>query len=159
LIFQLLVYSGLRLDDIVKMLNSFDPKKLEFPNGKIARYNMDDIGERNKEAYECYMPAWLGKRLLELYERYGGFDIDYKHMTDVINYKASSGKTISAKYIRKWVNNFLKRNKVPKDERNFILGRKGELSQSIEFTNYLDLREDADEEYSRIVDKFPLEVD
>ena len=155
LVFQLLLYSGLRLDDIVQMLNSFDPKKLEFLDG-IARYDMEDIGDENKEAFECYMPAWLGKKLLELYNKLNGFSVDYNKIKDVINYKASSGKTISAKYIRKWVNNFLKRNKVPKDERNFILGRKGELNQSVEFTNYLELREDADREYARIVYKFPI---
>jgi len=66
-VFLLLVYSGLRLDDIVQMLNTFDPKKLEFI-GNIARYDMEGIGDENKEAFECYMPAWLGKRLLKLYE-------------------------------------------------------------------------------------------
>jgi intergrase/recombinase len=151
LVFLLLVYSGLRLEHIVRMLAGFNPARLEFV-GKIARYAMDDEGvEGIKDAYECYMPAWLGKKLLEV----GQFNISYNEAKRDINYKAKSGKTISAKYIRKWTNNFLFNNDVPKDERNFILGRSGEIEGSVEFHNYLELRTKADKEYLRVVDRFP----
>ncbi len=151
LVFQLLVFSGLRLKHILRMLRDYDPKKLEIL-GNIARYNMEDIGKGKKEAYECYMPAWLARKLRRV-------NFSYNQIRVRIYYTAKSGKVISARYIRKWVNNFLKRAGIQdKDIRNFILGRPGEIEQSVEFHNYLDLREDADQEYSRIVDKFPIEV-
>ncbi len=162
-LFQLLVYSGLRLEHLCEMINSFDPKKLEiFEDRGFARYNMEGIGTKNKEAFECYMPSWLTKKLLQLYKE-GKLKVDYHYAKKVINYKFTKEVegvevkiTVSSKYIRKWTNKFLKKMKVPKDERNFILGRSSEISKSVEFHNYLELREDADEEYARVVDKFPL---
>ena len=168
LVFQLLVFSGLRLEHLCDMLNNFDPANLEiFEDRGFARYNMSGIGSRNKEAFECYMPSWLGKKLLHLYKKNNGFRVDYQYAKKVINYKyvkrvevggdvVETTVTVSSKYIRKWTNRFLKKMKVPAAERNFILGRVSEIGKSVEFHNYLDLREDADEEYARIVDKFPI---
>ncbi len=147
-VFYLLVFSGLRLEHLIQMLATFNPAKLEvFEN--FARYDMSGIGSENKDSYECYMPLWLAKRLKRV-------ELEYKKVVDMINFKTTSKKTVSAKYIRKWVNNFLKRCGVPKDERNFILGRHSEISKSVENFNYLDLRDDADKWYSKIVDKFPI---
>ncbi|AIY91115.1 integrase [Geoglobus acetivorans] len=147
-VFYLLIFSGLRLEHILQMLRNFNPARLEILDS-FARYDMSGIGSENKDAYECYMPVWLAKRLSQV-------DLDYRFAKDSINYKAKSGKTISAKYIRKWTNNFLKKQGVPKDERNFILGRHSEISKSVENFNYLDLRDDADMWYARVVDKFPI---
>jgi len=149
LVFLLLVFSGLRLKHILRMLRTYDPRKLEII-GNFARYNMEDIGKGKKEAYECYMPAWVARKLKRL-------DFEYQQIRDRINYTAKSGKVVSARYIRKWTNSFLRRQGIKdKDVRNFILGRPGEIEQSVEFHNYLNLREEADEAYARIVEKFPI---
>ncbi len=158
LVFQLMLYSGLRMDHIVDMLNTFDPDKLEiFEDRGFARYNMGEIGSENKEAYECYMPLWLAKKLLELFKKNGGFNLGYDYAKKVIRYRykveiegVTKQTLVSAKYIRKFVNNLLKKLGVPKDERNFILGRPSEIEKSIEFTNYLELREDADDYYAEV---------
>ena len=158
LVFQLMLYSGLRLDHIVDMLNTFDPDKLEiFEDRGFARYNMGEIGSENKEAYECYMPLWLARKLLEQFKKNCSFDLGYQYAKKVIRYKykveiegVTKQTLVSAKYIRKFVNNLLKKLGVPKDERNFMLGRPSEIEKSVEFTNYIELREDADEYYAEI---------
>ena len=95
-----------------------------------------------KEGFWIYMPDWLAKRIEKMKIDYG--------VKDKLNYKTKSGRTVSAKYIRKWFNNLLVKLRVDKDVRNFILGRRREIKFSVEADNYLELLQLADEEYKRI---------
>ncbi|WP_457549353.1 integrase [Archaeoglobus sp.] len=98
------------------------------------------------------MPTWLAKSIN------GRLNVSYDYAKQVINYKAKSGRLVSAKYIRKWFNNFLVRQKVEKDVRNFILGRIGEIKKSVEGDYYLELLQHADRDYPRAMKKFPIRI-
>ena len=95
------------------------------------------------------MPDWLAKKLRKV-------GVTEDKAKKRINYKAKSGRLVSAKSIRKWFNQLLVKLKVDKDVRNFILGRPGEISRSVESDYYLELLELADEEYPRILENFPF---
>jgi intergrase/recombinase len=149
LVALVLLYSGARLEQTLRMLQEWDPKYLVFKDG-FARYEISHLSQGYKEGFWIYMPDWLAKKLRKM------SDLS-KYTKDIINYKAKSGRTVSAKYIRKWFNNLLVKLKVDKDIRNFILGRIGEIKISVEADDYLKLLEQADEEYPRILENFPFD--
>ncbi len=149
LVALILLYSGARLEHVVKMLNEWNLKYLEVKKD-FARYEIHHIAEGFKEGFWIYMPTWLAKSIN------GRLNISYDYAKQVINYKAKSGRLVSAKYIRKWFNNFLVRQKVEKDVRNFILGRIGEIKKSVEGDYYLELLQHADRDYPRAMKKFPF---
>ena len=148
LIALLTLYSGMRLNQILRMLKEFDPKYLIFKDG-FARYEIGHLSMGTKEGFYVYMPDWLAKKLRRT--------VVSKYAKDYINYTAKSGRTVSPKYIRKWFNNLLVKLKVDKDIRNFILGRISEIKASVEADDYLELVEHADEEYKRILQNFPFD--
>ena len=149
LVALILLYSGARLEHVVKMLNEWNPKYLEIKNS-FARYEIHHLAEGFKEGFWIYMPTWLAKSINSR------LNVSYDYAKQVINYKAKSGRLVSAKYIRKWFNNFLVRQKVEKDVRNFILGRIGEIKKSVEGDFYLELLQHADRDYPRAMRKFPF---
>ena len=149
LVALVLLYSGARLEQVLRMLQEWDPKYLVFKDG-FARYEISHLSQGYKEGFWIYMPDWLAKELRKMNDL-------SKYTKDIINYKAESGRTVSAKYIRKWFNNLLVKLKVDKDIRNFILGRVGEIKTSVEADYYLKLLEQADEEYPRILENFPFD--
>jgi len=144
-----ILYSGARLVHVLRMIQEWDPKYLEFKDG-FARYEISHFTEGYKEGFYIYMPDWLAKKLRKV-------NVTEDKAKKRINYKAKSGRLISAKFIRKWFNQFLVKLKVDKDVRNFILGRPGELSRSVESDYYLELLELTDEEYPRILENFPFD--
>ncbi|DBA54583.1 TPA_asm: integrase [Archaeoglobus veneficus pleomorphic virus 1] len=151
LVALLLLFSGMRLRQILRALTTFDKSKLYVVNELIARYRIDDISEGNKEGLFIYMPRWLAEKLYRV-------ELNENSVKEHINYKTASGRTVSAKYIRKWLNNLMVRLKIEKDIRNFILGRVGELQKDVEADDYIELTLHADEEYTRLLENFPIAV-
>ncbi|WP_456328508.1 integrase [Archaeoglobus sp.] len=147
----LLLYSGARLRHILRMLEELDNKYLEL-NGSFARYEINHFTMSNKDGFYIYMPSWLAGKL----EKAKIPESTAK--TKKIRYRASSGRPVTAKYIRKWFNNYLAKLKIEKDVRNFIMGRPSEISKSVEGDYYLELRELADEAYKLVLEKFPVNV-
>lgn len=139
---KLLLYSGARARHVVNMINNFSEKNLLKVND-FARYNLN-IDNNTKKAYCIYFPAELVNDLRNVKVTMNSVRCD-------LNYVASSRRTVSAKYIRKWFNNLLVRMKVDKDVRNFILSRSSEIHKSVEAEHYLELVALADEVYPEIM--------
>ncbi|WP_456326605.1 integrase [Palaeococcus sp. (in: euryarchaeotes)] len=137
LLFKLLVYSGLRLSQAVRLLNNFDSTKLERINNKVARYPMQEFSRGKKRAFWAYMPLEFALNLQRM-------SVDY-YRAEKITY---FGK-VSSNTIRKWFYTFLRRNGVPEDVADYIQGR---ASERIGTKHYLDKTALADEAYSRIVE-------
>ncbi|MFA4719898.1 integrase [Pyrococcus kukulkanii] len=134
---KLLVFTGLRLKQIVQMLNEYDPGKLVIVNGKVARYPMMEYSKSTKRAFWAYMPSDFAKSLKRI---------------NITYYQAQPRTTygrVSASTIRKWFSTFLARHKVPVEIIDFIQGR---AQRSIIERHYLNLTVLADEAYSRVVD-------
>ena len=149
LIFKLLVFTGLRLRHILRMLQTFNKANLIFVNDKVARYNIAYVGKRGKKAFWAYMPSWLANELRVMH-------LSENVVKKNLSFTTSKGRKITPHVIRIWHDNFLARHRVEKDVRNFIQGRVSVTKRDIEAGHYLDLTYRADEEYSRIVDKFPI---
>lgn len=149
LVSLILLYSGSRLRHILRMLREFNPQYLTL-NGEIARYRITHLTEGPKKAFFIYMPSWLAGQL-------GKIDLAENYVRRKLRFRASSGKKVTPKYIRQWFNNFLVRQKVDKDIRNFIMGRVGEIKGSVEADRYLELTNLADAEYSRVLRSFPFD--
>jgi len=139
LIFLALVFSGLRLKHIVEALQNFDDKNIVEVNEKVNRYPVGFVSKGKKKAFWLYYPSWL--ELKRINKGYGFFK-------DNLAYKR-----VSANTIRKWNYNFLILNGVPESVADFIQGR---ASVTVGSAHYLAKTKQADEWYSRIVDKFPI---
>ncbi len=144
----ILLFSGARMRHVLRMLKEFNPRYLTI-KGEIARYEIEHLSKGTKQAFYVYMPSWLSKRLRRM-------EINESGVKSALNYKTTSGKKVSPKYIRKWFNNLLVKLRVDKDVRNFILGRTGEIKSSVEADHYLELLQLADEEYKRVLKSFPI---
>ncbi len=150
LVFLLLLYSGMRLRQILRVLAEFDPRHLHvFPARGFARYELSHVSRGHKEGFWLYMPIWVAEMLRKV-------ELSEDSVKKAINYKASSGRLISAKYIRKWFNNLLVRIGIEKDIRNFIMGRSGEISR-VEGDHYLELLNLADFAYEKVLKEFPID--
>ncbi len=139
LIFLLLVYSGLRLKHIVEALQSFDLANVVKVNEKVCRYPVGFVSKGKKKAFWLYYPSWL--ELKKVSRNYDYFEEKVKH------------SRVSANTIRKWNYNFLILNGVPESVADFIQGR---ASVTVGSSHYLAKTKQADEWYSRVVEKFPL---
>ncbi len=149
LIFKLLVYTGLRLRHILRMLQTFNKANLVVVNKKVARYNISYLSKGGKKAFWAYMPAMIVNELKPLY-------LTENVVKKNISFETSKGRKITPHVIRVWHDNFMARNRIEKDIRNFIQGRISGMKRDVEAGHYLDLLYRADEEYTRIVDKFPI---
>ena len=145
IIFKLLVYSGIRGKQAVAMLSNFDPDKMVFKD-KIARYPIAEISKGAKKGYWAYMPKDFAKELISFMKEFKG-KITKKTVDHII-----VGR-VSASTIRKWHLNFMIENGVPESVADFIQGR---ASVTVGSTHYLNKTKQADEWYSRVVDKFPF---
>ncbi|MFA4700134.1 integrase [Pyrococcus kukulkanii] len=139
-LFELLVFSGIRLSHAVQLLNSFDESKLFKVNERVARYPLFAVSRGKKRGFWAYAPVELFERIIAL----GRQNINYKTAQDWVTY----GK-VSANTIRKWHYTFMIRQGVPADIADFIQGR---ASRTVGPTHYLNKTILADEWYSAIVD-------
>ena len=136
LVFKLIAFSGLRIREVVRMLNNFDKRRLMI-NGDIAKYPLFD--ERStKKVFFAYMPKHFALELKRIKVTEQG----------IKNYFYRRG--LPAKYLRKWNYNFLILNGVPESVADFIQGR---ASITVGSMHYLAKVKQADEWYSRVVDK------
>ncbi len=140
LIFLALVYSGLRLRHVWEALRNFDPANVVKVNDKVCRYPVAFTSKGKKKAFWLYFPSWLEIKPISK---------NYNYFEENIIYKR-----VSANTIRKWNYNFLIFNGVPESVADFIQGR---ASVTVGSSHYLAKTKQADEWYSRIVDKFPLQ--
>ncbi|RLI72994.1 integrase [Archaeoglobales archaeon] len=111
-VFELIVFSGIRLKQAIEMLRNFNPNNLNIiePKG-IARYPIIETSKGTKKGFFAYMPLEFAKQLEKM-------KLKYKQTRDAITYKR-----VSANSIRKWHYNFMISNGIPPDIADFIQGR------------------------------------
>ena len=142
-VFKLIEFSGGRLSQVVRALHTFDANKIVV-NGKVARYPIGYISKGTKKGYWLYFPSEFVDELIEYAKR----PHTYEYLKQEIAYNR-----VTAKRLRKWHMNFLVQNDVPESIVDFIQGRS---SLTIGTTHYLNKTKEADRQYARIVDKFPI---
>lgn len=161
MVYKLMVFSGLRLEHAVRLLESFDPEKLEFRDN-MARYPTGKIGTKIKKSHYAFMPAEFAKKLrrLELKLDANSWQnrIDPKRWKitkeerEILPMDKIKESWINAKKIRKWFENFCKKHEVEELYRSFFLGHS--IGQMIK--HYEQIREHSWDEYRKVVDKFPI---
>ncbi len=127
----------MRSREAIGLLNKFDRKKVVI-NGKIAKYPLfPDRSE--KKTYFAYFPAKFVRELKKSnITQHGAKNYFYR-------------RGLSPKYLRKWHYNFLILNGVPESVADFIQGRASFTDGSM---HCLAKVKQADEWYSRVIDKF-----
>jgi len=138
ILFELLVYSGIRLTHAVQLVNTFNYQKVYIVNEKVARYPLFAFSKGKKRGFWAYAP----KEFFELLEP---IKVNYATTKDWVSHEK-----VSANTIRKWHYTFLILKGVPADVADFIQGR---ASRSVGPTHYLNKTVLADEWYSRVVDE------
>lgn len=131
LLIKLLLYSGCRVTEGIKLLTEFDPNKLH-TNDSISYYDMDWI-RHNKRANKVFMPASFANQLERTYvsER-----ILYKHWTH----------KMKPKHTRNWFANKLLQLGVTESTIEFLLGHSTRTTLT---THYIELMNNAIQEYKR----------
>ncbi len=137
ILFELLIYSGIRLTHAVQLVNTFNWQNVYIVNEKVARYPLFAFSRGKKRGFWAYAPK-------EFYELLEPMDVNYVSAKDWVSHKK-----VSANTIRKWHYTFLIRQGVPADVADFIQGR---ASQRVGATHYLNKTLLADEWYSAVVD-------
>ena len=155
LTFYLMLFGGLRLTEACDVLNNFNKEELTVI-GNIARYDLLQMykrinstkakADKSKRAWVVYMPVWIAEKLRR---------IEIKE--DILRGRHFCNGIILPNMLRKFFSNFLKDNGV---EERIIEFMTGKTAEKILRQFYFELLRDSDEEYARIVDKFPIkEVD
>ncbi|WP_290623337.1 MULTISPECIES: integrase [unclassified Archaeoglobus] len=153
ILYKLMVYSGIRLEHAYRMMKTFNPANLEF-NGKVARYPTSDVSTHIKGSFYAFMPAEFAKKLRRL-----ELPLDVQSYENRINPKRWrppkeewQNSWINAKNIRKWFENFCKRNGVEILYRKFFMGH----STRAVIEHYEQMEDLSWSEYRKIVDSFPI---
>jgi len=134
---RLLIFTGLRLRQVVRLLNTFDPQNLVIVNDKVARYPMLALSRGQKRAFWAYMPADFALSLRKM-------NITY-YMAQI---RTAYGR-VSPSTIRKWQYDVLT-DYMGFEIADFIQGRS---AQTVGERHYSNLTKKADEAYSKVVDK------
>ncbi len=134
-VFKILMFSGIRITEAIKMITEFDESKIiEGPN--FIKYALSwDRG--NKRVTYVYLPKSMRGEL----HRY------YLTKRIVTNIRLSG---LAPKYLRKWFYNFLIYNNTPESVADFIEGRAGTTVGSM---HYLSKVKQADFWYEKVVGK------
>ncbi len=120
LLVKLLLYSGIRIREGLKVLNEFDPNKLHIYDG-VAYYDID--WERgNKKALKAFMPTEFAKQLQKV------------RVTEVMAGKQSR-RSLKLKHCRNWFINKCVEAGVSESLIQFMIGHS---NGSILMTNYLE---------------------
>ena len=133
--YKLLAYSGIRITECLKMLSSFEEKRLMISEDLgISKYPIS-WSRGSKRSYFAYMPLEfsLGIKRIKLREH------------GLKNYFRRRG--LPLKYLRKWNYNFLIERGVPESVADFIQGR---APVSVGSMHYLAKVRQADIWYSRV---------
>jgi intergrase/recombinase len=138
IIFKLLVYSGMRLTQILRGIENIDNA---IGKDRIARIPIGSISKGKKQGFWIYLP-------LDFFNESKECNLKYCYYTYLE--KMRIGR-VSASTIRKWNYNFLIENRVTESIADFIQGR---ASTTVGSAHYLNKTIQADREYARIADKF-----
>ncbi len=140
--FKLLVYSGMRLTQILKGIENIENVVLK---DQIARIPIRSISKGKKQGFWIYLPLQFFNELREFNPKY----CYYTYLEKIRIYR------VSASTIRKWNYNFLIENNVPESIADFIQGR---ASTTVGSSHYLNKTIQADREYNRILDKLIIKL-
>ena len=135
LLFKISAYSGLRLTEITKMINEFDPAKLVHISADAVRYPLN-WKRGQKSATFCYLPTFVAREIKK-----------NQNLTAEMVKKRISKTGIGGKYLRKWQYNYLIFNGVDSSVADFIQGRS---ATSVGSAHYLASTRQADQAYARI---------
>ena len=134
-VFKILMFSGIRISEVVKMVSEYNPSKL-IVKGNFIKYSLDwDRG--NKRVSYVYLPISMKDKLHRFY-------LTHK----IVGSLQKSG--LSPKYLRKWFYNFAIYNGVPESVADYIEGRAGSTVGSL---HYLARTQQADFWYQKLVEK------
>ncbi len=152
LLFELLVFTGLRLSTIVNMLATYDSRKLVKVSEKVVRYPVHELSKGKKRAFWAYMPAELAMKLRQI-------KLNYKTVNWWVYYKDKNwAVSVCANTVRKWFYTFMIRQGIQEGVVDFIQGR---AAVKIGTRVYLQKTLAADEAYSKVVEELKevLEVE
>ncbi len=135
LIFEILLFSGIRIREAVHFVNEFDKEKLEIKEN-FTRYPLFYL-RKSKRVYYVYLPLELALK------------IEKTETTPKAVERYFQKRGLPAKYLRKWNYNFLIMHNVPESVADFIQGR---ASISIGSMHYLAKVKQADYWYSKVAD-------
>jgi len=142
-VFKALVYSGMRLKQLLRVLRSWDSKQV-IKKGEICRYPVHKASKGKKKAFWLYFPS----AFLDELESIAHTDISYH----TVERQLRIGR-VSANSIRKWLINFCVDNGISFELADFIEGR---AAVSVGTAHYAQMTRHADRAYAAIVDKFPI---
>jgi len=133
--YNLLLDSGLRLVEVVKLLNDFpEAERLEgFYRCPVGLFR------GSKQAYYCYMTEYTYQLIKKLNEKVSEIRLKRRHQLH---------KYTRAKYLRKFANDMMtsERLNIPESVADFIQGR---VPRSIGAKHYMQLKRKADQYYPR----------
>jgi len=133
--YNLLLDSGLRLVEVVKLLNDFpEAERLEgFYRCPVGLFR------GSKQAYYCYLTEYTYQLIKKLSEKVSGIRLKRRHQLH---------KYTRAKYLRKFANDMMtsERLNIPESVADFIQGR---VPKSIGARHYMQLKRKADQFYPR----------
>jgi intergrase/recombinase len=133
--YNLLLDSGLRLVEVVRLLNSFPEAE------HLGGFYRCPVGlfRGSKQAYYCYMTEYTYQLIQRLNEKVSEVRLKRLHQLH---------KYTRAKYIRKFVNDTMtsERLNIPESVADFIQGR---VPKSIGAKHYMQLKRKADQFYPR----------
>jgi len=127
--------SGLRLVEAVKIINEFDPGRLQKVDG-FYRYEVATFRE-SKQAYYAYFT----ENTLSFIE-----DVEDKVERNIASHVYSRGGVVNPKYLRKFAFDKMIELEIPESVADFIEGR---VPKKIGAKHYMVLRRQADRFYPR----------
>jgi intergrase/recombinase len=141
-IYKLLVYSGNRLTHVHQMLKSFDKHNIII-DGEVAHYPTSFLSSGTKSTFHLFFPTSYVPELKKI--------CSLKSYCSALK-DIKSGR-VTAKTIRKWHFNNMIREGITESVADFIQGR---ASTTVGSAHYLNKVQQATDQYSRIIGKFPI---
>jgi intergrase/recombinase len=141
-IYSLLVYSGNRLTHIHQMLENFDERNIII-EGEVAHYPTSFLSSGTKKTFHLFFPSLYVPELRKL--------CSLKSYCSVMK-EIRSGR-VTAKTIRKWHLNTMIKEGITESVADFIQGR---ASATVGSAHYLNKIQQATDQYSRLIGKFPI---
>ncbi|MEM3875416.1 MAG: integrase [Candidatus Bathyarchaeia archaeon] len=133
--YNLLLDSGLRLVEVVRLLNNFPEAE------RLEGFYRCPVGffRGSKQAYYCYMTEYTYQLIKKLNEKVSEIRLKRRHQLH---------KYTRAKYLRKFANDMMtsERLNIPESVADFIQGR---VPKSIGAKHYMKLKRKADQYYPR----------
>jgi intergrase/recombinase len=132
LVYRLLIESGARLSEVIKILNEYDPTRL-----------------KDHKSFYTYALAHMRGRKYSFYIFSITKPLPFKCSENWVSNWAAKNKMVNPKYVRKWVATKMLGIGIPSEIVNFIQGR---TPTSILEKNYLNLYSLAMQYYPRYIE-------